>query len=77
MMNPNDNPANHVTPRALAIARQIDQLAPGTYIIELAKVEDKAARWSVEISGTVRVKELNVYEPKEKTEIPRIVENSE
>lgn len=59
------NPTPDVSPRALAIARQIDRLAPGSYYIHVEKVEDRAAQWAVRIVGEVMVKELKVYIPKE------------
>ena len=59
------NGLQDVSARALAIARQIDQLAPGSYYIHVEKVADRAAQWAVKIVGEVLVRELKVYIPKD------------
>ena len=42
----NDKPQTDVSQRALRIARKIDRLPEGTYLIELEKVNDKAVDWN-------------------------------
>ena len=54
-----------VSPRALAIARQIDRLAAGSYYIHVEKIDAKDQQWNVRIVGEIMVKELKVYIPKE------------
>lgn len=55
---------NDVSPRALAIARQIDRLAPGTYSIRVDKSSPTdSSQWQVTIVGEVVVKEFKAFTP--------------
>lgn len=44
-----------VSPRALAIARRLDRLKPGTYMIRLEKTDGADSQWAVEIDGMISV----------------------
>ena len=49
-------PDSDTSRRALSLARILDRLDPGTYIIELVKPEEKLAPWSFELAKPVIIR---------------------
>jgi hypothetical protein len=63
MSTPSDapKPISDLSPRVVSLAREIDRLPPGCYVITLTKPEVKALKWTAEISKapeTIRTMEI-------------------
>lgn len=57
-----------VSPRALSIARMIDRLQAGTFIIELIKPDSKTERWIICVKQPVTIRTMSLDQSKYTTE---------
>lgn len=65
------NSGGQVSSKALSIARIIDRLPPGSYIIRVVKPDDKAGSWPVEVMQpvTLQKKEINTRGPDQRIDL--------
>jgi len=58
-------PIYGLSQRVVALARSVDNLPPGRYVIEVVKEEIHAAAWKIEIAELHVVKKMNLsnYSP--------------
>jgi hypothetical protein len=59
-MTDTPRPISDLSPRVVSLAREIDRLPPGDYVIRLTKCDLKALPWQAEITREepIRVMEL-------------------
>jgi len=53
-------PITDLSPRVVSLAREIDRLPPGEYVIRLSKCDLKTSPWQAEITRSETVRNMEI-----------------